>query len=141
MPINNTPIGGDLCETTPHVSDDRGEVASTVVMVVVAMSMFLLAVQAALTFHARSVLSAAAQDYVRAVQTETGGDGAEAAAAILAGSEGLFVVSPSIVPSVGVDTVAVTISAEVKSVLPGWSPHISATAAGATERFRAPPER
>jgi len=124
-----------------RLADERGEIASTVVMVVVTMSLFLLAVQAALTFHARSVLSAAAQDYVRAVQTEAGGGGAEAAAAILSGSDGLFVSSPSILPSLGPDTVEVTISAQVTSVLPGWSPQVTATAAGATERFRAPTDR
>lgn len=110
-------------------------------MVVVAMALFLLAVQAALTFHARSVLSAAAQDYVRAEQTESGGGGAQAAAAILAGSGGLFVGSPAIVPTTGPQTVEVTISGQVASLVPGWSPSVTATASGAAERFRPPGDR
>lgn len=110
-------------------------------MVPVAMLLFLVAVQAALTFHARSVLSAAAQDYVRAVQTEDPGSGPEAAANVLAGSSGLFTATPSIDSNVGGDVVSVTISAEVKSLIVGWSPEVTASAEGAAERFRPPSDR
>jgi len=134
-------LAGSPTGAEQPVGDERGELTSTVVLVVVAMSLFLLAVQAALTFHARSVLSAAAQDYVRAEQTETGGGGAQAAAAILAGSDGLFAGSPSIVPHTGPQTVEVTISAQVASLVPGWSPQVTATASGAAERFRPPGDR
>lgn len=124
-----------------HRGGDRGEVASTVVMVPLAMLLFLVAVQIALTFHARSVLSAAAQDYVRAVQTEQPGSGEAAAANVLSGSTHLFTSTPAMAPTTGGDVVSVTITGQVKSVVPGWSPEVTATAEGAAERFRPPSER
>lgn len=121
--------------------DDRGEVTSTVVMVPLAMLLFLVAVQVALTLHARSVLSAAAQDYVRAVQTEDPGSGEDAANAVLAGSTQLFSSRPGIDASIGADVVGVTITGTVMSLVPGWSPEVTGSAEGATERFRPPSQR
>ena len=123
------------------MTDDRGEITSTVIMVPLMLLLFLFAVQTALAFHARSVLSAAAQDYVRAVQAEDPGSGEAAANALLSGSAGLFVSTPAIQPSTGGDVVGVTIRGQVKSLIPGWSPEVSGSAEGAAERFRPPDQR
>ena len=121
--------------------DERGEITSTVIMVPVALLLFLFAVQTALTFHARSVLSAAAQDYVRAVQAEDPGSGEAAANALLTEAAGLFTASPGIEATTGGDVIGVTIRGQVKSLIPGWSPQVTGSAEGAAERFRPPDQR
>lgn len=105
------------------------------------MLLFLFAVQAALTLHARSIASAAAQDWLRAVQTEVPGSGDAAAAAVLAGSGGLFAAPPTIAGTNSGDVVSVVVTGQVTSVVPFWSPKVTARAEGAAERFRPPAQR
>lgn len=105
-------------------------------MVPTALILVFIVIQAALTFHAKSVITAAAQDYVRAVQIEHPGSGDAAASAALAGSERLFAAPPSIVATETAGTIAVQITASVVSVVPGWAPTVQASVSGPREVFR-----
>lgn len=108
----------------------------------VLLALVLVAVQAALVFHARSVVTAAAQDAARAAQRELGteADGRAAAAALLGPSDQLLV-APSVVVERSADTVTVSVDSEVTSVVPFWTPSVHGSASGPVERFRNEAER
>ena len=125
-----------------RLCDENGEVTSTVIIMVVVIALFLTAVQAALIFHARSVVTAAAQDAARATQAEHGStsDGTAAANAILSGSTGLLT-NPTVTVDRGTDTVSVSVESDVVSVVPFWNAHVRGDASGPIERFRSEAER
>jgi Flp pilus assembly protein TadG len=104
--------------------------------------MVFLVIQVAVLFHARSVVSAAAQDAVRAAQVENANesDARDAAAQILGGSTGLLNNESVVVSSSG-DFVTVTITADVTPVVFGLTGPVTATASGVVERFRSQAER
>jgi len=114
-----------------------------VILTPIAVFLIMWVIQMGLYFHARSVMTAAAQDGARAAQMENAGAGDATAAAnqILAGSQNLLI-NETINVSAGPDTVTVTITAEVQNVLPFWGGGtITSTASGPTERFRPEAER
>lgn len=122
-------------------TDERGDVAPTVILAPLTVFLVMFVVQMGLFFHARTVLNAAAQDATRAVQLEnaTAADGQAAADAVLAGSEGFLTVT-SLTIDDG-DPVEVVITADVVSLVPFWSGSTSAASSGPKELFRPEDER
>jgi Flp pilus assembly protein TadG len=98
-------------------------------------------IQGALYFHGRNVALAAAEQGVRAGradgQTDRAGTAADRARRFLAEVGELDNLTDlSITPSVGADTVRVTVRGRTVSLLPGVpGPQVSQTASGAIERF------
>lgn len=124
-----------------HLRDERGDVAPTVILAPLTIFLVMFVVQMGLFFHARTVLNAAAQDATRAVQLEdaTAADGQAAAEAVLAGSDGFLTVTGLTIDDG--DTVEVSITADVVSLVPFWSGSTSAAASGPKEFFRPEDER
>lgn len=108
---------------------------TTVVLVPVVLCLLLVVVQAALVFHARSTVTAAVTDAVRATQLEgaTTADGHAVAAQLL--DDTLLNGTTIVVERVG-GRASVHIAAHVTSLIPGWDPTVSANAEGPTEEFR-----
>jgi Flp pilus assembly protein TadG len=104
--------------------------------------MVFLVIQAALVYHARSVVAAAAEDAARAAQAEGGSaDGGRAVAeGVLNGSQGLLP-TPSVQIERGATTVTVTVSGEVRGPIPWLHPTVTASAGGPVERFVPESER
>lgn len=116
--------------------------SSFVVVIPAAFLAFFFVIQVALVFHARSVVSAAAQDGLRAAQAEnaTDQDARDATAQILAGSAGLLSDETVVVSRSG-EFVTVQVSAKVSSVALGLEGPVTASASGVRERFRPQSER
>lgn len=101
-------------------SDDRGEVSATVILVPVVLVALLFVVQFSLAYYARVVLSGAAQDGAAAGARR---DSSPAAGAVLsdqliAESAGSLLTSHSSSGSLAGDTVTVTATGDVVSILP-----------------------
>jgi len=137
--------------TVPHRSEDDhkrrrlrgddGDVGPWTVMTPIAVGVVMLVLQIGLTFHAKSVLVAAAQDAARAAQVEHGTvDDAQAVSATLLSGEGLLD-NVTVHADRGQDTVTVAVSADVTSLVPFWEPAVHVTITGPVERFRSEPER
>jgi Flp pilus assembly protein TadG len=136
---------GDRSRPRPRPGGGRGDdgVATlelTVLFPVVLLILFGV-IQGALYFHGRNVALAAAEQGVRAAradgQSDRAGTAADRARQFLAEVGELDnLTGLSITPSVGADTVRVTVSARTVSLLPGVpGPQVSQTASGAIERF------
>ncbi len=125
-----------------RVTDDRGDVAPMVIMFGLATVMVFFVIQVALLFHARSVVTAAAQDGVRAAQVEnaTAADAQDAASQILADSTALLN-NESVVVTPSGEFITVTVTADVTSVAFGLTGPVTASASGVIERFRPQSER
>ena len=110
---------------------------TAVVLIPVVLMMVMVVIQMALVFHARSVVTAAATDAARAAQAEGGteGDGQAVANQLVAGSDNLLTTITIDVNRAG-GRVAVTIDADVVSLIPGWTPSVSAHIEGPIEQFR-----
>ncbi len=119
---------------------ERGAVTTMVVFPLAVVS-FLLCAHGALVFHGRSVVAAAAQDGLRAAQIENGtaDDARQAATAILDLAPGLSNRAIN-VASAG-DTITVSVSAELDTVVPGLFSDARSVASGPRERFYAEDER
>jgi Flp pilus assembly protein TadG len=125
-----------------RVADQRGAstVASLVILFPVLIVMFMALVQWGLYFHARQVLTAAAQDAVRAAQDADAGTeaGHAAAAAVLEPSTraGLFDTVAVDVSHTG-GTVRATAHGRLRSLvfLPGFDLDVAASAEGPKEQF------
>ena len=132
------PAGG----SHSRLADDRGDVAPTVIMFGLATVMVFFVIQVAMLFHARSVVTAAAQDGVRAAQVEnaTAADAHDAASQILGGSSGLLN-NESVVVTPSGEFVTVTVTADVTPVVFGLTGPVTASASGVIERFRPQSER
>jgi Flp pilus assembly protein TadG len=102
---------------------------------------FYFAIHAALVFHGRSVVAAAAQDGLRAAQIEggTAADGRAAADQTLSLAPGLR--NPSVNVNQTNDTVTVTVSAHVDTLLAEMFSTVSAEVTGPRERFYSEAER
>lgn len=99
----------------------------------------LVAVQTAVGFHARQLVSAAAQDGLRAAQERAAAAdaGQVAGERLLAEETSGFLVNPAVTVTPGAGgTVTVTASGTVQSVLPFLSWDVSATEVGPVETFR-----
>jgi len=115
----------------------RGDVTPLVVVTPILVFMVMLVIQMGMYYHARSVMSAAAQDAARAMQHEggTSADAYSAANQLLAGSSSLLQ-NELVVVIDGGTTVTVTITADMKSVVPFFDADLSVEASGPKERFR-----
>jgi hypothetical protein len=123
--------------------EETGEVTSTTLIFPVVLFMVLLAVQFALGYHAKSVLSAAAQEAARAAQAADArpGDGERVANEFMAANAARLVHDLDVDVADDRDRVHVALAAEVVSIIPGVPLRIHADADGPSERFRTPEER
>jgi Flp pilus assembly protein TadG len=121
---------------------DRGDVVGTVILLPVVVTMVFLVIQAALVYHARSVVAAAAEDAARVAQAEGGTEGEARAVAfeVLAGSSGL-VPSPAVTVERTATAVDVRVTGIVRGPIPWLHPTVTAHAGGAVERFVPESER
>ena len=126
----------------PGLGDDRGDIVPLAIVIGLATVMMFFVIQVALLFHARSVVTAAAQDGVRAAQVEnaTAADAQAAASQILAGSSALLNNETVDVTTSG-EFVTVTVTADASSVALGLTGPVTASASGVIERFRPQAER
>lgn len=122
-------------------SDDSGEIPTILVIFTATVLALFGAVHAALVFHGRAVVSAAAQDGLRAAQIEDGteADGRAAAERTLGLAAGLQ--NKNIQVNRGADTVTVRVTAEVDTPLVELLNTVSAEVTGPRERFFSEPER
>lgn len=116
---------------------------SVLVAFEVTVAAILLCAHAALVLHGRSVVAGAAQDALRAAQIEGGSrqDALDAARDLLALAPALRNSNVAVGYADGGDTVTVTVTADVVSVLPGLLDDVRSVATGPRERFYAEPER
>ena len=119
------------------MDNERGEATTAVLVVPAAMFMILVIVQAALVFHAQSIVDAAA---ISGAQASQEGSGNEAMARSTVESV-IGTSANGLLSDVGVSyqknrsRLSVTVRAAVLSLLPGYSPTISSTAAVPREVF------
>lgn len=111
---------------------------STVLVFPVLLLVILLAVQFALAFHAKTVVTAAAQDAARAAQARTG----TPERARVVGQTFVSDNASTLLHQVNVavrsdgDTVRVEVRGTVTAVVPGLHLRVAGTADGPLERFR-----
>lgn len=119
------------------MGQERGEATTAVLVVPAAMFVILVIVQAALVFHAQSIVDAAA---ISGAQASQEGSGNEAMARSTVESV-IGTSAKSLLSDVDVSyqkhqtRLLVTVRAAVKSLIPGYSPTISSTAAVPREAF------
>jgi Flp pilus assembly protein TadG len=116
---------------------ERGEVTTTVLVVPIAMLLILLVVQAALVFHAQAIVDAAAQDGAFAGQGESGTEAVARTVAhsVIGTTSGSLLTNVDISVEPNSSRFSVTVQANVKSLIPGYTPTISSTAVGPRETF------
>jgi Flp pilus assembly protein TadG len=119
--------------------DERGASVLTLMIIVPVVLLAIFAtVQAALVFHAQSIVEAAAQDGLRAAQAYNGSqaDGMAAASTLLdqAGGDGL-ITGRSVQVDRGPAIARVEVRGQVITLVPGWSRSVSGIAEGPVERF------
>jgi len=126
-----------------RLGSERGEVTTFVFALALAMFAFIGCVHTALVFHGQSVVSAAAQDGLRAVQAEDGteADAEAAALEVLALAPGLEESSISVVVTGGARSNRVVVTAKIKSPFGDSFSTVSADANGPKERFYSEAER
>lgn len=123
---------------TPQLDDpDAGSVIETAILIPVLLLIIFGIIQTALFYNARNVASTAAQAAVRyaAPQNATAGQGQSAALQLIHDGAGKSLVATSVKVSRGQDTVNVTVTGRVASLIPFVSfPPIHAQAQGPVER-------
>ena len=121
----------------------RGEVTTAVLAIPIAMFLVLVVVQAALVFHAQAVLDAAAQEGALTGQGRSGTRLAArtAAQSVIGDSAGSLLSNVHIDIHTTPRNLAVRVRADVKSLIPGYSPTIASTAASPREVFVAKDQR
>ncbi len=121
--------------------DDRGEVPVFFVIFGTVFLLLYICIHGALVFHGQSVVSAAAQDALRAAQLEGGteADGHQAANTTLAHFDGLTNVTVTV--SQGEDVVEVAVTATVETPTFDFVNQVTAKATGPRERFVSEEER
>jgi len=122
---------------------ERGEVTTFVYAFALAMLAFIACVHAALVFHGQAVVSASAQDALRAVQAEDGtaGDARAAADEVLALASGLEEDSISVEVTAGDGVNRVRVTARIKSPFGDSFTTVTADVQGPKERFYSEAER
>lgn len=121
--------------------DDRGEVPIFMVLLATVFLLLYISIHGAMVFHGQSVVSAAAQDGLRAAQLEGGteSDGQQAAEATAAYFQGLSNVQIDVDRTDEQVTVKVTATVETPTF--GFANNVSAEVSGPTERFIKESER
>lgn len=131
----------------PGADGERGaSTASLVILFPLFLFMFMGLVQWGLYFHARSQVTAAAQDAARAAQGVDGTpeDGQAVANGLLADATGSGLLDDVTVIVTRVDgTVRAQVDAQVRVLvpLPGFDLHVQGVSQGAAEEFEPEPER
>jgi hypothetical protein len=130
-------------ELAARFRDDTGDLPTVLIAFTLTVLAFYFAVHAALVFHGRSVVAAAAQDALAATQREDGtaGDGYAAANRTLGLSPGLRDVDVSVDINSANTQVRVEVSARVETALIEMGTDVSAVAVGPRERFYLETER
>ena len=121
----------------PTRKHERGEVtASNVIIIPLVMLLCFAVVQYAVAWHAKNALNAAAEDGLRAAQTNPLADAARVAKDSLTVNAG-FVANPQVTQSAPQPgRLTVTISGNVAGPFPGMTWTLRAQATGPTESFR-----
>ena len=116
---------------------ERGEVTTTVLVAPIAMLLILVVVQAALVFHAQALVDAAAQDGAQAGQGESAAEEVihSTVRSVIGTSAGSLLSDVDVSVRADPARLSVTVQAAVKSLIPGYSPTVSSTAAGPREIF------
>lgn len=137
--------GQRLVAASTRLRSDRGDIPMIIVVFAATILVFYGALHAALVFHGRAVVSAAAQDALRAAQVQDGSaaDGRTAAEDTLALSPGLRDKQIQIDYSggPGCDQVRVVIEATVETPIIDILNDIRVEVVGPCERFYAENER
>ena len=122
--------------TLARLREEEGSSTTELVLLMpVVLLTIMLSVQAGLYFHARHVITAAAQDALEAAQVEGGDAAAGRADAETLMAEAGGVRSPVIEITRTADEVQVHVSAAAPNVVPGAIWQVTATAYGPVERF------
>lgn len=115
--------------------DERGDIASSMILLIVVMFTFLAAVHVGLIFHARNVAQAAAQDALRAAALEgaLAGNGVQAAERTL----GLFdgITGAEINVDKSEEEVMVRVAGQVETPLGGPFTRFEISVTGPTEQY------
>lgn len=116
---------------------ERGETTTTVLIAPLAMLLVFVVVQAALVFHAQAVVDAAAQEGAQAGQGELGTTSAVLAAvqSVTESNVGNLLSDIDVSVLARQSRLLVTVQAKGKSLIPGFVPTITSTAAGPREVF------
>ena len=116
---------------------ERGEATTTVLVVPIAMFMIFVVVQAALVFHAQSIVDAAAQTGAQAGQGEAGSEAMvrSAVQSVIGTSARRLLSDVDVAIQTNPSRLSVTVHATVTSLIPGYAPRIASTAAGPREVF------
>jgi Flp pilus assembly protein TadG len=117
--------------------DDRGNIAASVAVVPAVIMLFFVVVQIGMWFHARTVVTSAAQHALEAARVEGGSDGAgqEAATEFVAQVGGLD--RDSVVVDIDHDAGQVTVSVQADSLafMPALDLPVTASISGPEERL------
>jgi Flp pilus assembly protein TadG len=129
---------------SPRTDRDAGSSVVELVLLTPALILFVFTiVQVALWFHAKQVVTAAAQEGARVARQETatatGANGRTAALAYVTKVGGQSVVSPTAVVDRTALSVTVTVRGNSAHIVPGLTLSVSGTSHAAVERFRAAP--
>lgn len=117
---------------------ERGSVSIQLVILMPAMfAVMFLGLQAALTYHARTLAIASAQEGARAAgaQNGTAGAGIRTARDYLTATGGDALTSTTVTGERTATTATVTVRGVALSVLPGWRPAITQSASVTVERI------
>lgn len=126
----------------PTLWDERGSTTATVIVFPVVLLLLMLVLQFALAFHAKAVVTAAAQDGNRAAQLAAGDQiaGEHEATAVVAESASSLLRDVRVDVDVAADgrEVTTTVDGDVVRLLPipGLRLQVQASASGPTETFR-----
>lgn len=125
-----------------RLADERGEITSVMILLLVAIQVVLLILHASLVYHGRQVANAAAQEALAAAQLFEGDVAAGEAAGrdVLDLSGGLFS-SSSITVNRGTETVTVSVTATVDTLVFPVQNNVSVTVTGPAERYLAEADR
>ena len=115
--------------------EERGDVASSMILLLVVMFTFLAAVHVGLIFHARNVAQAAAQDALRAAALEgaLAGNGVQAAERTLDLFDGITAAQVDVDKSD--EEVIVRVTGQVETPLGGPFTHFEISLNGPTEQY------
>ena len=132
------PLGGTACAARSRLrADERGEITSTTLVFPALLFVILVAVQFALAYHAKTVVTAAAQDGTRSAQAEgaSPADGRAVAEAFVAENASRLLDQVVVTVDADRDHVRVEVAGRVATVVPGLNLRVRGAASGPTERF------
>lgn len=142
--INDVGDAAESCSSAAprsrRLRGDRGDVIPSIVVLPVLLIMMLLVVQAGLAYHARSVMSTAAQDgaALAAASDSSPGAGQALTDQLIADAVGGLITNYSSAPGSNGTEITITVSANATKVFPLF-PTLTLSAAGSAtiERFDA----